>query len=212
MANFFIDRPIFAWVIALFILVLGGVSITQLPVAQYPPVAPPTIVVSAAYPGAAAQTLEDSVLAVIEREMNGAPGLIYMESVAQANGSGSLTLTFESGTNADLAQVEVQNRLARASPRLPSVVNQQGVRVEKARANFLMFTILSSDDPKWDPVALGDYAARNVLPELQRVAGVGQAQLFGTERALRVWVDPAKLQGFNLSQTDVVTALRAQNA
>ena len=212
MANFFIDRPIFAWVIALFVLVLGSVAITQLPVAQYPPVAPPTIVVSAAYPGAAAQTLEDSVLAVIEREMNGAPGLIYMESVAQANGSGSLTLTFESGTNADLAQVEVQNRLARASPRLPSVVNQQGVRVEKARSNFLLFAILSSDDPKWDPVALGDYAARNVLPELQRVPGVGQAQLFGTERALRVWVDPAKLQGFSLSQTDVVNALRAQNA
>jgi multidrug efflux pump len=212
MANFFIDRPIFAWVIALFVLVLGSVAITQLPVAQYPPVAPPTIVVSAAYPGAAAQTLEDAVLAVIEREMNGAPGLVYMESVAQANGSGSLTLTFESGTNADLAQVEVQNRLARASPRLPSVVNQQGVRVEKARSNFLLFTILSSDDPKWDPVALGDYAARNVLPELQRVPGVGQAQLFGTERAMRVWVDPARLQGFNLSLTDVVNALRAQNA
>ena len=116
MANFFIDRPIFAWVIALFVLVVGGVSITQLPVSQYPPVAPPSIVVTAIYPGAAAQTLEDSVLAVIEREMNGAPGLVYTEAVAQANGSGSITLTFETGTNADLAQVEVQNRLARATP------------------------------------------------------------------------------------------------
>jgi multidrug efflux pump len=212
MANFFIDRPIFAWVIALFVLVVGGVSITQLPVSQYPPVAPPSIVVSAVYPGAAAQTLEDSVLAVIEREMNGAPGLIYTEAVAQANGSGSLTLTFETGTNADLAQVEVQNRLARATPRLPAVVTQQGVRVEKSRSNFLLFTILSSDDPAWDPVTLGDYVSRNVLPELQRIPGVGQAQQFGTERAMRIWVDPAKLQGFNLSQSEVVAALRAQNA
>jgi multidrug efflux pump len=212
MAQFFIDRPIFAWVIALFISVLGGVAITQLPIAQYPPVAPPSIVVSAAYPGASAQTLEDSVLAVIEREMNGAPGLIYMESVAQANGGGSITLNFQPGTNADLAQVEVQNRLARATPRLPAAVAQQGVRVEKSRANFLLFTILTSTDPDWDPVRLGDYAARNVLPELQRVAGVGQAQLFGTEQAMRIWLDPAKLQGFGLSSSEVVNAIRGQNA
>jgi multidrug efflux pump len=212
MARFFIDRPIFAWVIALFVLVMGGVAITQLPVSQYPPVAPPSIVVSAAYPGASAQTLEDSVLSVIEREMNGAPGLIYMESVAQADGSGSITLSFEPGTNADLAQVDVQNRLGRATPRLPAAVTQQGVRVDKSRSNFLLFTILSSSNPAWDPVALGDYASRNVLPELQRVPGVGQAQLFGTERAMRIWIDPAKLQGFNLSSTDVVTAIRAQNA
>ena len=212
MASFFIDRPIFAWVIALFVMVLGGVAITQLPIAQYPPVAPPSIVVSAAYPGASAQALEDSVLSVIEREMNGAPGLIYMESVTQANGTGSLTLSFETGTDADLAQVEVQNRLARATPRLPSAVTQQGVRVEKSRANFLLFTILSSTDPAWDPVRLGDYASRNVLPELQRVPGVGQAQLFGTERAMRIWIDPARLQGLNLSSTQVVAAIRDQNA
>ncbi|HMQ73056.1 MAG TPA: efflux RND transporter permease subunit, partial [Rubrivivax sp.] len=212
MPSFFIDRPIFAWVIALFLMVAGGVAITQLPVSQYPPVAPPSIIVSASYPGASAQTLEDSVLAIVEREMNGAPGLIYMESVAQANGSGSLTLTFETGTDADLAQVEVQNRLARATPRLPSVVTQQGVRVEKARSNFLLVTVLSSTDPAWNPVRLGDYAARNVLPEIQRVPGVGQAQLFGTEQAMRVWIDPAKLQGFGLSSTQVLAAVRAQNA
>jgi multidrug efflux pump len=212
MAKFFIERPIFAWVIALFIMVLGGVAITQLPISQYPPVAPPSIVVNASYPGASAQTLEDSVLSVIEREMNGAPGLIYMESVAQADGSGSITLSFEPGTNADLAQVEVQNRLSRATPRLPSAVTQQGVRVDKSRANFLLFAILSSTDPAWDPVALGDYASRNVLPELQRVPGVGQAQLFGTERAMRIWIDPAKLQGFSLSSAEVVAAIRAQNA
>src|SRR5512143_2798443 len=118
MASFFIDRPIFAWVIALFIGVFGAVAITQLPIAQYPPVAPPSIVVSATYPGASAQTLEDSVLSVIEREMNGSPGLIYMESVAQANGTGQITISYEPGTNADLAQVDVQNRLSRAAPRL----------------------------------------------------------------------------------------------
>ncbi|MBH1978308.1 MAG: efflux RND transporter permease subunit [Comamonadaceae bacterium] len=212
MAKFFIDRPIFAWVIALFIMVLGAVSITRLPVSQYPSVAPPTIVVSAAYPGASAQTLEDSVLAVIEREMNGAPGLAYMEAVSQANGTGTLTLSFEPGTNADLAQVEVQNRLSRATPRLPSVVNQQGVRVDKSRSNFLLFTMLSSADPKFDVNALSDYAARNVVPELQRLPGIGQVQLFGAERAMRVWVDPAKLQGFNLSAADVASAIQAQNA
>ncbi|MCB1973570.1 MAG: efflux RND transporter permease subunit, partial [Burkholderiaceae bacterium] len=212
MAKFFIDRPIFAWVIALFIMVLGSVAITQLPIAQYPPVAPPSIVVSATYPGASAQTLEDAVLSVIEREMNGSPGLIYMESVAQANGTGNITLSFQPGTNADLAQVDVQNRLARATPRLPSVVTQQGVRVDKSRSNFLLFAILSSDDPAWDPVVLGDYASRNIVPEMQRLPGIGQAQLFGTERAMRIWIDPAKLLGLNLSAADVTAAIRAQNA
>ena len=212
MAKFFIDRPIFAWVIALFIIVMGSVAITQLPIAQYPPVAPPSIVISASYPGASAQTLEDSVLSIVEQEMNGSPGLIYMESVAQANGTGSITLSFQPGTNADLAQVDVQNRLSRASPRLPSAVTQQGVRVDKARSNFLLFAILSSDDPKLNPVALGDYASRSIVPEIQRLAGVGQVQLFGTERAMRIWIDPAKLQGFNLSAAEVTAAIRAQNA
>ena len=212
MAKFFIDRPIFAWVIALFILVMGGVAITQLPIAQYPPVAPPAIVINVAYPGASAQTLEDSVLSVIEREMNGSPGLIYMEAVAQADGTGTLTISFEPGTNADLAQVDVQNRLSRATPRLPQAVTQQGVRVDKSRSNFLLFTMLASDDPAIDPIALGDYASRNVLPELQRLPGIGQAQLFGSERAMRIWIDPAKLRGFNLSPADVTAAVRSQNA
>ncbi|MES3009302.1 MAG: efflux RND transporter permease subunit, partial [Pseudomonadota bacterium] len=212
MAQFFINRPIFAWVIALFIMVMGGVAITQLPVSQYPSVAPPSIIVSVAYPGASAQTLENSVISVIEREMNGSPGLIYMESVSQADGTGSITLSFEPGTSPDLAQVDVQNRLGRASPRLPQAVTQQGVRVDKARSNFLLFTILSSDNPAFDPVALGDYASRNVLPEIQRVPGVGQAQLFGTERAMRIWIDPAKLVGYRLSSADVTAAISTQNA
>jgi multidrug efflux pump len=212
MARFFIDRPIFAWVIALFIMVVGVVAIKQLPIAQYPTVAPPTIVVSVAYPGASAQTLEDSVISVIEREMNGSPGMVYMESTSQANGTGSITISFSTDTNPDLAQVDVQNRLSRATPRLPQAVVQQGVRVDKARSNFLLFTILYSEDKNWDPIALGDYASRNVLPELQRIEGVGQAQLFGTEKAMRIWIDPAKLVGFNLSPSDVNNAIRSQNA
>jgi len=212
MAQFFIDRPVFAWVIALFIIVIGGVSITQLPIAQYPPVAPPAIVVNVSYPGASAQTLEDSVLSVIEREMNGSPGLIYLEAIAQADGSGSITLSFEPGTNPDLAQVDVQNRLSRASPRLPQAVTQQGVRVDKANPNFLLFVVLSSEGGAVDPIALGDYASRSVLPEIQRVQGVGQAQLFGTERAMRIWIDPAKLVGFRLSTAEVNAAIAAQNA
>jgi multidrug efflux pump len=212
MARFFIDRPIFAWVIALFILVFGGVAITQLPVAQYPTVAPPSLSINVVYPGASAKTLDESVISVIEQELNGAPGLAYMESVSQANGTGAITATFASGTNIDLAQVEVQNRLSRASPRLPAAVTQQGVRVDKARANFLMFVILSSKDGSLDPIALGDYAARNIVPEIQRIPGVGQAQLFGTERAMRIWLDPAKMLSFNISPAEVNAAITAQNA
>ncbi len=211
-SGFFIDRPIFAWVIALFIVALGGAAITRLPVAQYPTVAPPSIVITAVYPGASASVLEDSVLSVIEQELNGAPAMIYMESVAQANGAGTITATFEAGTNIELAQVEIQNRLSRATPRLPSAVVQQGVRIDKSRSNFLLFVSLTSTNPADDPVSLGDYAARYVQPELQRIPGVGQAQLFGTERAMRVWLDPAKLVAFGLSPSDVSTAIRAQNA
>ncbi len=212
LSGFFIDRPIFAWVIALFIAVLGGAAINKLPVAQYPTVAPPAIVINAAYPGASAKVLGDSVLSVIEQELNGAPGMIYMESVAQANGGGAITATFEPGTNVDLAQIEVQNRLARATPRLPAAVVQQGVRIDKARSNFLLFVSMTSSNPADDPVSLGDYAVRFIQPELQRIAGVGQVQLFGTERAMRIWLDPAKLVAFGLQPADVNNAVRAQNA
>ena len=212
MPKFFIDRPIFAWVIAMFIVVLGVAAISKLPIAQYPNVAPPSIVITATYPGASAKTLDESVISVIELELNGAPGLAYIESVSQANGTGQITVTFEPGSNVDLAQIEVQNRLARATPRLPSAVTQQGVKVEKSRSNFLMFVMLSSKNPAYDPIALGDYASRNLVPELQRVSGIGQAQLFGTERAMRIWLDPAKLVSFNVSTAEVNAAIRAQNA
>ncbi|KIF81786.1 efflux RND transporter permease subunit [Noviherbaspirillum autotrophicum] len=212
MAKFFIDRPVFAWVIALFILLAGALSITKLPVAQYPTIAPPSVVVTAVYPGASAQTLDDSVVSLIEQEMNGADGLLYMESQSEANGQATITITFQAGTNPDLAAVDVQNRLKRAEPRLPQAVTQQGVQVTKARSNVLLFTTLSSTDGRLDPVALGDYLSRNVLNEIRRVPGVGQAQLFGTERAMRIWIDPAKLVGLKLTPGDVAAAIRAQNA
>ena len=212
MARFFIDRPIFAWVIALFILVFGGVAIKVLPVAQYPSVAPPSLVISTIYPGASAKTLDEAVVSVIEQQLNGSPGLAYMESVSQANGTAAITVSFEPGTNIDLAQVDIQNRLGRAAPRLPAAVTQQGVNVDKSRSNFLLFVTLSSKDGKLDPIALGDYASRNIIPEIQRLPGIGQAQLFGTERAMRIWLDPAKLQGYGLSPTDVNNAIRTQNA
>ncbi|MDO8273899.1 MAG: efflux RND transporter permease subunit, partial [Serpentinimonas sp.] len=211
MSRFFIDRPIFAWVIALFVMIAGALSLTQLPVTQFPTVAPPAIQIAVAYPGASAQTLDDSVLSIIEREMNGAPGLMYMESVAQANGTGTLTLSFEQGTDAQLAQVDVQNRLNRATPRLPAAVAQQGVLVEPVNNNFLLLVMLSSTDGSSNPVALGDYAARSVVPVLQRVPGVGRAQLFGTEQAMRIWLDPARLQGLGLSSAEVLNAIRNQN-
>jgi multidrug efflux pump len=212
MVKFFIDRPVFAWVIALFILLGGALSVTQLPVAQYPTIAPPSIVITATYPGASAKTLDESVTSLIEQEMNGADGLQYIESQSEANGQATITVTFQPGTNPDLAAVDVQNRLKRVEPRLPQAVTQQGVFVTKARSNFLMFITLSSADGRLDPVALGDYMSRNVLNEIRRVPGVGQAQLFGTERAMRVWIDPAKLVGLKLTPADVASAIRNQNA
>ena len=212
MAQFFIDRPVFAWVIALFILLGGALSITRLPVAQYPTIAPPSIVVTATYPGASAKILDESVTSLIEQEINGAEGLQYVESQSEANGQATITVTFIPGTNPDLAAVDVQNRVKRVEARLPQAVTQQGVQVTKARSNILMFVGLSSTDGRLDPVALGDYLSRNVLNELKRVPGVGQAQLFGTERAMRVWLDPEKLVGLKLTPGDVTTAIRNQNA
>ena len=212
MGKFFIDRPIFAWVLAIFIMLAGALAITGLPVSQYPNIAPPTIVVTATYPGATAQTLDDSVTSLIEQEMNGADGLQYVESQSQANGQVQITVTFSPETNPDLAAVDVSNRLKRVESRLPAAVTQQGVQVTKSRSNFLMFIGLSSTDGRLDPVALGDYLSRNVLNEIKRVPGVGQAQLFGTERAMRIWIDPNKLVGLNLTPAEVTAAINTQNA
>ena len=211
MAKFFIHRPIFAWVVAIFIVLVGIISMRMLPVAAYPSVAPPTINVTATYPGADAATIDEAVNSLIEREMNGADGLMYMSSSALAVGSGTVTLTFEPGTDERLAQVDVQNRLARAEPRLPAAVRQLGVQVERSNANFLMAVAFRSTNPNLSSDDVADYVTRNVLPELQRVAGVGSAQLFGSGRAMRIWVDPAKLEGYGLSMSSVTNAISAQN-
>ena len=210
MPKFFIDRPIFAWVIAIFIMIAGVLGITQLPVTQYPSVASPTITLTATYPGASAKEMEDSVLAVIERNMYGVEGLDYITTSSTSSGSGTVTLTFTPETNEDIAQVNVQNKLSEVTSTLPSAVQQNGVTVSKARSNFLMVVMLSSDTKSTEEMA--DYAQRNIIPELQRVDGVGNVNLFGSQRAMRVWVDPQKLKNYNLSFSDVTSAISAQNA
>ncbi len=210
MAKFFIDRPVFAWVISIFIILAGVMAIRQLPVSQYPSVAAPTFNLTATYPGASAQVMEDNVLAVIERNMNGVEGLDYMSTSADSSGSGTVTLTFTPDTNEDVAQVEVNNKLNEVLSSLPSTVQQYGVNVSKSRSNFLMVVALSSTSESLEEMA--DYAQRNIVPELQRLEGVGAVRLFASQRAMRVWVDPQKLQNFNLSFADVSSAVSAQNA
>ena len=209
MAKFFIDRPIFAWVIAIFIIAAGIIGIRSLPISQYPSVAAPTITLTATYPGASAQVMEDSVLAVIERNMYGVDGLDYMTTSADSSGSGSVSITFTPETDEDLAQVDVQNKLSEVLNNLPATVQQYGVTVSKARDNFLMIVMLSSDVHSIEE--MNDYAQRNIVPELQRIDGVGKVQLFGAQRAMRIWVDPKKLQNYNLSFSTVTNALSAQN-
>jgi multidrug efflux pump len=211
MPQFFIDRPVFAWVVALFILLAGALAIPQLPVAQYPDVAPPQIEIYAVYPGASAQTVDESVVSLIEEELNGADHLLYFESQSSL-GSATIKATFQPGTNPEMAQVDVQNRLKVVESRLPQAVNQQGLQVEKVSSGFLLLITLTSSDGKLDDVALSDYLARNVMNEIKRLDGVGKAQLYGAERAMRIWIDPQKLIGFNLTPADVNAAIVAQNA
>lgn len=211
MPQFFIDRPIFAWVIALFILLAGALAIPQLPVAQYPNVAPPQVEIYAVYPGASAATLDESVVSLIEQELNGADNLLYFSSQSSL-GSATITATFEPGTHPDLAQVDVQNRLKVVESRLPRQVTQQGLQVEKVSTGFLLLGTLTSEDGSLDETALSDLLARNVMNEIRRLKGVGKAQLYGSERAMRIWIDPRKLIGFDLTPNDVVQAIAAQNA
>ncbi|HEX4870003.1 MAG TPA: efflux RND transporter permease subunit [Moraxellaceae bacterium] len=211
MARFFVDRPVFAWVVALIIALAGLLSIKGLPIAQYPTIAPPSIAVTATYPGASARTLEDSVTAIIEQEMNGADGLLNMYSTSESSGTASITLTFKPGTDIDLASVEVQNRLKRVESRLPAEVRAQGVRVDRAARNFLMFVILKSTDGSLNRTDLASYASASILDPLRRVEGVGDVQLFGAEYAMRIWLDPARLTGLRLTPLDVTSAIRDQN-
>jgi multidrug efflux pump len=208
--RFFIDRPIFAWVIALVILLGGWLSLRQLPVASYPSVAPPALAISINYPGASAKVVEETAISLIEQEMNGIEHLLYMDSASEQN-LGTITLSFEAGTNLDLASVETQNRIKRAEARLPEDVRRLGVTVAKSSRNFLMFISLVSPDKSLNNVALGSYAAANVLETLRRTPGVGEAILFGTEYSMRLWIKPDRLQAFGLTPADVAKAVRAQN-
>ena len=210
-AKFFIDRPIFAWVIALVILLAGVLALRGLPVAQYPSVAPPALSVSVTYPGASAQVIEETVVSLLEQEMNGIDNLLYMESSAEL-GQGSITLTFQAGTDLDLASVEAQNRTKRAEIRLPEEVRRLGIRVAKSARNYVMIVALVSPDKSRDNVALGSFISANIIDSIRRVPGVGEALLFGTEYSMRIWLKPEKLQAYSVSPADISRAVRAQNS
>ncbi|HBW16286.1 MAG TPA: hydrophobe/amphiphile efflux-1 family RND transporter [Desulfovibrio sp.] len=211
MARFFIDRPVFAWVIAIIIMLAGALSILSLPVSQYPKIAPTSVNISASYPGASAKTVEDTVTQVIEQKMKGIDSLRYMSSTSDATGQVSITLTFDASTDPDIAQVQVQNKLALATPMLPEAVQRQGITVNKSTSSFLMIIALASDDPSLTGRDLSDYAATYLLDPISRVDGVGETQLFGAQYAMRVWLDPHKLMNYRMTPADVRSAITAQN-
>jgi multidrug efflux pump len=211
LSRFFIDRPIFAWVIAFIIMLIGIVSITRLPIARYPNIAPPAVSITASYPGASAQTVEDSVTQIIEQNMTALDGLIYIDSTSDSQGNVAIILTFASGTNPDTAQVQVQNKLQQATPLLPQIVQQQGIVVSKSNSAFLLAIGFVSDG-KMSAGDIGDYIASNVVDPLSRVEGVGTIQLFGAKYAMRIWLDADKLNAYALTPNDVITAVQAQNA
>ena len=212
MTTFFITRPIFAWAISLFVMMVGAISIAYLPVSQYPDVAPVTIQVTAVYPGSPPERLYDGVTRIIEEELNGIPGLMYFESTSDTSGTAQIMASFAPGSNASQATVSVQNRIKRIESRLPRAVTQQGVIVEEASTSFLQFVTVSSPDGSVGEIELGDLAARRIVGELRRVPGVGRATLFSTEKALRIWIDPTRLIGFGMTAGDVTAAVGAQNA
>ncbi|WP_330948248.1 efflux RND transporter permease subunit [Thermomonas sp. LB-4] len=212
MARFFIDRPIFAWVIAIILMLAGILALRGLPVERYPDIAPPQVSISASYPGASAQVVENSVTQIIEQAMQGLDGMMYMSSSSQSNGQASVSISFESGTDADTAQVQVQNKLQTATPLLPQVVQQQGVRVNKAQSGFLMVAAFVSKDGSMNEQDIGDYISSSVSDRIARVPGVGSTQVFGTKYAMRIWLDPGKLETYDLSVAEITAALKAQNA
>ena len=212
MAQFFIHRPIFAWVIALVIMLAGIITLTKMPVAQYPTIAPPTVTISATYPGASAQTVENTVTQIIEQQMNGLDGLRYISSNSAGNGQASINLNFAQGVDPDIAQVQVQNKLQSATALLPADVQRQGVKVTKSGASFLQVIAFYSPDNSLSASDIKDYVNSNISEPLSRVAGVGELQVFGGSYAMRIWLDPAKLTSFNLTPNDVATAIRAQNS
>lgn len=212
MPQFFIERPVFAWVIAIFIVLFGAISLTQLPVERYPTVAPPAVNIYATYPGATPKTLNDSVVEPIEREISSVDHLLYFESSVDTSGLAQIVVTFEPGTNPEFGQVEVQNKLRAVEPRLPQMVRQIGLQVQAANTGFLLLVSLVSPDGRFDQVQLGDYLQRHIEEDIKRIPGVGRVQVFGSPLALRVWVDPVKLTALNISVEDIANAIRAQNA
>ncbi|EDJ0021400.1 multidrug efflux RND transporter permease subunit [Salmonella enterica] len=212
MANFFIRRPIFAWVLAIILMMAGALAIMQLPVAQYPTIAPPAVSISATYPGADAQTVQDTVTQVIEQNMNGIDNLMYMSSTSDSAGSVTITLTFQSGTDPDIAQVQVQNKLQLATPLLPQEVQQQGISVEKSSSSFLMVAGFVSDNPNTTQDDISDYVASNIKDSISRLNGVGDVQLFGAQYAMRIWLDANLLNKYQLTPVDVINQLKVQNA
>jgi multidrug efflux pump len=212
LSRFFIDRPIFAWVVAIIIMLFGLLAITRLPIARYPNIAPPSVAINASYPGASAQTVEDSVTQIIEQNMTGLDGLIYMVSTSDNNGNVSIQLTFASGTNPDIAQVQAQNKLQQAVPLLPQIVQLQGISVSKANNAFLLAVGFTSEDGKMSEGDIGDYLATNIVEPMSRVEGVGSVQLFGSKYAMRVWLDPGKLDTYHVTAGDVIAAIQGQNA
>jgi len=212
MAQFFIDRPVLAWVISIFIVLAGVLGIQSLPVAQYPAVAPPQISISATYTGSSPEEMYEAVAQPIEEELNSVNGIQYFESTSDSSGSISITATFAPGTDISQAQVDVQNAISRVEPVLPQTVTDQGVVVEEASQGFLMVVALTSSDGSLDDIALGDYVNRNIVNEIRRTPGVGRAQVFASQEAMRVWIDPNKLTGLNMSTSEVISAIEAQNA
>jgi multidrug efflux pump len=211
MSSFFINRPVFAWVIGLIIMLVGGLEIFQLPVAQYPTIAPPQIAITVTYPGASAQTVADTVVRPIQQQMSGLDGLEYISSTTQSSGAMEIDLTFKQGTDVNIAQVQVQNKLSLATPTLPAEVTQQGIRVTKATKSFMMIVAFVSEDGSMNAQDLTDYVASNVQAPISRVVGVGDYTLFGAEYAMRIWLDPGKLYKYALTVGDVITAISAQN-
>ena len=211
MARFFIDRPIFAWVIAIVIMLAGAMSITQLPLEQYPDIAPPTVKIAATYTGASAKTVEDSVTQVIEQQMTGIDKLTYMSASSSSAGSASINLTFEAGTDPDVAQMQVQNKLQQVESRLPASVQSEGLIVTKGGSDFLMIAALASDNPSVTGTQIGDYISSTLLDSISRIDGVGEVKTLGSGYAMRIWLDPALLQKYALMPSDVTTALEAQN-
>lgn len=212
MARFFIDRPVFAWVIAIIIMLAGAISILQLPIAQYPSIAPPTVSIDARYPGASAQTLQDTVTQVIEQKMNGIDHLLYMSSSSDSSGTASITLTFSNEADPDIAQVQVQNKLQLATPLLPEEVQRQGISVAKRSPNFLKVFAFVSEDGSMNDADIADYVASNLQDSISRLPGVGEVSLFGSQYGMRVWLDPHKLLNYKLMPSDVLSAISAQNA